>query len=165
MFERCVKDAKGSYLFCDTDSMSIVASSGGSVACRGGRWKLNNGREGVRALSYKAVKALAKRFRAESLQCKGVREILKIEDINFVGSNPRNQPRQLRAVHKIKEFHFDREMQRTWPLIVCAVNHPIPPAPICSRIWEWPSVLPTMGGEKRPCSQILYWLSKRVNGG
>ena len=57
---------------------------------------VSDGREAVRALSYTAVKAIAKRFSVlNPYSAKAVREILKIEDINFVGSNPRNQPQQL----------------------------------------------------------------------
>jgi hypothetical protein len=34
MLERCITDKGGHYLFCDTDSMCIVASkNGGAVAC------------------------------------------------------------------------------------------------------------------------------------
>jgi hypothetical protein len=37
MLEKMVKDAGGSYLMCDTDSMAIVASEhGGTVSCNGG---------------------------------------------------------------------------------------------------------------------------------
>jgi hypothetical protein len=40
MLERCIQDAGGSYLFCDTDSMCIVASEKGElVPCVGGRRK------------------------------------------------------------------------------------------------------------------------------
>jgi hypothetical protein len=101
--------------------MSVVASpSGGLVACRGGRWKLNNGHEAVRALSYKAVKA-ARRFSALNLyNAKEVREILKNRGHKLCWGKPtqsaaaaiwlRSVCKALRAVHKIKEFYFDREM-------------------------------------------------------
>ena len=78
MLERCITDKSGHYLFCDTDSMCIVASrSGGWVSCRG--------EPRVKALSWKHVKQITKRF--ESLNCYDRRKvpgsILKIEKVNF----------------------------------------------------------------------------------
>src|SRR5207245_1864709 len=53
MLERCVTDAGGSYLFCDTDSLCIVASKdGGLVPCPGGPHKLPDGQEAIKALSW-----------------------------------------------------------------------------------------------------------------
>jgi hypothetical protein len=73
MLERCVTDKGGHYLFCDTDSMCIVASkTGGMVPCP-------NEPE-IKALSWREVELIAKRF--EALNCydrKAVRgSILKI---------------------------------------------------------------------------------------
>ena len=78
MLECCVTERGGHYLFCDTDSMCIVASkSGGWVACP------NEPR--IKALSWKEVENIAKRF--ESLNCYDSKKvpgsILKIEKINF----------------------------------------------------------------------------------
>jgi hypothetical protein len=79
MLERCVTDKGGHYLFCDTDSMCIVASRyGGKVACP-------NEPE-IKALSWREVELVAKRF--EALNCydrKAVPgSILKIEKANFL---------------------------------------------------------------------------------
>jgi hypothetical protein len=58
-----VTDAGGSYLFCDTDSMAIVASkTGGLVACPGGSHFLRDGREAIKALSYTTVQKIVRRF-------------------------------------------------------------------------------------------------------
>jgi hypothetical protein len=78
MLERCVTDKGGHYLFCDTDSMCIVASrTGGWVACP------NEPR--IKALSWAQVKEIADRF--ASLNCYDRRKvpgsILKIEKVNF----------------------------------------------------------------------------------
>jgi hypothetical protein len=78
MLERCITDKGGHYLFCDTDSMCIVASeTGGWVNCP------NEPR--TKALSWKDVEAIAKQF--ESLNCydrdKVPGSILKIEKVNF----------------------------------------------------------------------------------
>jgi hypothetical protein len=78
MLERCITDKGGHYLFCDTDSMCIVASrNGGQVACPNEPW--------IKALSWKDVNEITARF--ESLNCydrtKVTGSILKIEKINF----------------------------------------------------------------------------------
>lgn len=85
MLERCVQDAGGTYLFCDTDSLCIVASGrGGLIPCPGGEDKLADGTEAVRALSRKQVNEIAKRFRALNPYAPtAVPDLLKIEKINF----------------------------------------------------------------------------------
>ncbi len=97
MLERCVTDAGGSYLFCDTDSLCIVSNEhGGLVPCRGGPYKLEDGREAVKALSWEEVQAIATRFNAlNPYNRQLVRDILKIEDVNFVDSDPNKPRRQL----------------------------------------------------------------------
>jgi hypothetical protein len=97
MLERCVTDAGGSYLFCDTDSLCIVSNQhGGLVACKGGEYKLDDGREAVKALSWAEVKAIAERFNTlNPYDPELVPDILKIEDINFVDSDPNKPQRQL----------------------------------------------------------------------
>jgi|SRR5579871_1907609 len=79
MLECSVAEKGGHYLFCDTDSMCVVASrTGGWVACP------NEPR--IKALSWKQVKEIAQRF--ESLNCydrkKVPYSILKIEKVNFL---------------------------------------------------------------------------------
>lgn len=82
MLECSIAEKGGHYLFCDTDSMCVVASrTGGWVACP------NEPR--IKALCWKQVKAIAQRF--ESLNCydrkKVPRSILKIEKVNFHNGN------------------------------------------------------------------------------
>jgi hypothetical protein len=79
MLQRCITDQGGHYLFCDTDSMCIVASRiGGSVPCPN--------EPHIKALSWKDVEKIARRF--TSLNCYNRRKvpgsILKIEKVNFV---------------------------------------------------------------------------------
>src|SRR5919106_889407 len=46
LLERRVTEAGGSYVFCDTDSMAIVATErGGPVACPGGGHQMEEGEE------------------------------------------------------------------------------------------------------------------------
>ena len=96
MLERCVRDAGGTYLFCDTDSLCIVSNEhGGLVPCEGGPFKLE-GRDAVDAISWKTVNEIADRFNGlNPYKKKLVHEILKVEDVNFVGSDPSKPRRQL----------------------------------------------------------------------
>jgi hypothetical protein len=94
MLERCVTDAGGSYLFCDTDSLCIVASEdGGLVSCPGGAHKLRNGQEAVKALSWKQVRRIADKFTALNPYDREAvpGSILKIEDVNFDSSGDQRQ--------------------------------------------------------------------------
>jgi hypothetical protein len=95
MLERCVTDAGGSYLFCDTDSLCIVASKdGGLISCPGGAHKRPRADQAVKALSWKEVRSIADRFSAlnpyDPEAVPG--SILKIEDVNF---DSRGKQRQL----------------------------------------------------------------------
>ncbi|HXY50182.1 MAG TPA: hypothetical protein VEI01_12080 [Terriglobales bacterium] len=96
MLERCVADAGGSYLFCDTDSLCIVSSEqGGLVPCRGGPYRLD-GREAIKALRWTECDDIAKKFnRLNPYDPDLVPDLLKIEDINFVDSDPRRLQRQV----------------------------------------------------------------------
>jgi hypothetical protein len=96
MLEKCVQNLSGSYLFCDTDSMCIVGSKTRQlVPCVGGRFKLR-GKDAVRTLTLDQVKAIAKKFnKLNPYDSNRVREILKIEEINHVDSDPRKPYRRL----------------------------------------------------------------------
>lgn len=60
LIERMVTDAGGSHAFCDTDSMAIVATeTGGLVPCAGSAYRLPDGQEAVKALSWAAVDRIA----------------------------------------------------------------------------------------------------------
>jgi hypothetical protein len=86
LLERLVTDAGGNYLFCDTDSMAIVASrSGGFVACAGGPHRLPDGEEAIKVLSRSEVEGIVQRIdRLNPYDRSVVTEpILKIEKVNF----------------------------------------------------------------------------------
>jgi hypothetical protein len=97
MLETTVAEAGGSYLFCDTDSLCIVSNEmGGLVPCPGGSHKLSDGSDAVKALSWHEVDEIAAKFNQLNPYNKSlVPEILKIEDVNFVDSDPRNPRRQV----------------------------------------------------------------------
>lgn len=94
LLERKVTDAKGSFLMCDTDSMAIIASKeGGFIPCPGGPHRLPDGREAIKALSWKEVQNIAATFGfLNPYDRSAVKSILKIEDVNF---NPDGSQRQL----------------------------------------------------------------------
>jgi hypothetical protein len=96
--ERCVTDAGGSYAFCDTDSMAIVATrNGGLVPCPGGPLALPDGRTGIRALSWAEVDAIVARFDALNPYDRQAvpHSILKVEKYNYVGNNDSNERREI----------------------------------------------------------------------
>jgi hypothetical protein len=96
MLEKCVQNLSGSYLFCDTDSMCIIGSKTQQlVPCAGGRFKLG-GKDAIRTLTLDQVESIAKKFnKLNPYNPDFVGEILKIEEINHVDSDPRKPYRQL----------------------------------------------------------------------
>jgi hypothetical protein len=96
MLEQCVQNLRGSYLFCDTDSMCIVGSKTEHlVPCVGGRFKLN-GKDAVKTLTHGQIKAIARKFNElNPYNPNLVWDILKIEDVNHVDSDPHKPFRQL----------------------------------------------------------------------
>ncbi len=96
MLEKSVQNLSGSYLFCDTDSMCIVGAKRRQlIPCIGGQFKLN-GKDAVRTLSLKQVETIAGKFnKLNPYDPKLVRDILKIEGINHIDSDPKKPYRQL----------------------------------------------------------------------
>jgi hypothetical protein len=96
MLEKSVQERDGGYLFCDTDSLCIAGSEkGGFVECPGGPVTQRK-KPGVRVLSLNEVRSIARRFRKlNPYDPSLVPEILKIEDVNFLDSNPSKRFRQL----------------------------------------------------------------------
>lgn len=64
LLERSVTDLGGEWVFCDTDSMAIVATQTGGdlLACPGGAHRLPDGTPAIRALSHDQLRAIQKRF-------------------------------------------------------------------------------------------------------
>jgi hypothetical protein len=86
LLEHCVTKEGGTYAMEDTDSMAIVATEeGGMVPCPGGSDRMKDGREAVKALSWKQVETIAGQFVAlnpyDRTAVPG--SVLKIEDDNF----------------------------------------------------------------------------------
>ena len=86
LLECSVREIGGTYAMEDTDSMAIVATKrGGLVPCPGGPEKRTDGHPAVKALSWKQVESIARRFSAlnpyDRTAVPG--SVLKIEDDNF----------------------------------------------------------------------------------
>jgi hypothetical protein len=85
LLERSVTSLGGTYAMEDTDSMAIVATrTGGLVACPGGSERSFDGSEAIKALSWKQVEAISKRFgQLNPYNRKAIHgSILKIESDN-----------------------------------------------------------------------------------
>ncbi len=90
MTEACVEEKKGTYLFCDTDSLAIVASkNGGTLRIPGSK--------GVQILTWTQAKAIANRFTALNPYNRKIvkKSILNLVNANYVDSDPKNPQRQL----------------------------------------------------------------------
>jgi hypothetical protein len=78
MIERCVRDTGGTYLCCDTDALTIVASK------HGGFVQMPNGAPSIKALSWKKVEGIAQRFDSLSPYNREiVPHLLRLTDDNF----------------------------------------------------------------------------------
>jgi hypothetical protein len=90
MTEECVSRKKGTYLFCDTDSLAIVSSKNGGVLDIPGS-------EGRRILTWTEVQKIANKFDSlNPYDPKAVKgSILNLVDANYVDSDPAKPQRQL----------------------------------------------------------------------
>jgi len=90
MAEACVQKKLGTYLFCDTDSLAIVATKrGGSLRIPGSR--------SIRILSWAEVQAIVDRFAELNPYNRTIVKgsILNLVDANYVDSDPKKSQRQL----------------------------------------------------------------------
>lgn len=78
MIERCVRDAGGTYMCCDTDALTIVASK------TGGTVQMPDGAPPIKALSWDEVEQITKRFDSLSpYNRKIVPHLLRLTDENY----------------------------------------------------------------------------------
>jgi hypothetical protein len=97
LLEHEVTAAGGSFAFCDTDSMAIVATERGDlIPCAGGPHRTADGEPAVRALTWRQVQAIVDRFDALNPYDRQAvpGSILEIEDENYT-DGPRPRRRQL----------------------------------------------------------------------
>jgi hypothetical protein len=90
MTEACVDEKRGTYLFCDTDSLAIVSSQ------KGGTLNIP-GSEGLRILTWAETKGIADRFTSLNPYNRDAVKgsILNLVDANFVNSDSTQIQRQL----------------------------------------------------------------------
>jgi hypothetical protein len=85
MIERCVRDAGGTYLCCDTDALTIVASK------PGGTVRMPGGAPPIKALSWSEVDRIAAGFDSLSPYSSVVPHLLRLTDENFDKNNDQQQ--------------------------------------------------------------------------
>lgn len=86
MIERCVRDAGGTYLCCDTDALTIVASK------EGGPVQMPDGASPINALSWPQVEGIMRRFDSLSPYSREVvPHLLRLTDENFDESGAQRQ--------------------------------------------------------------------------
>jgi len=86
LLEYCVAEKGGTYAMEDTDSMAIVATQrGGIIPCPGGPYRGKNEQSAIKALSWRDVESIQKRFESLNPYNREIvpGSILKIEDDNF----------------------------------------------------------------------------------
>jgi len=94
LLERCIADLGGTYAMEDTDSMAIVATKHGGLFPRpGGPHRTGDSLSAVKAISWKDVAAIAKRFESLNPYDRAAvsGSILKIEGLNFDPENKRQR--------------------------------------------------------------------------
>jgi hypothetical protein len=102
LLERLVRDAGGSYAFCDTDSMAIIATHDGDlVPCPAGPLHTDLGQAAVRAISYDEVDRIVSRFAA---------------------LNPYNPELVPGSILELEEWNFDPETGKRRQLYCYAIS-------------------------------------------
>jgi hypothetical protein len=89
LLERLISDTGGTYAFCDTDGVAVVATeAGGYVPCVGRPHRLPDGREAILALSWAQVEEIRERFTTLNPYDKTAipGSVLKLEEENFDGA-------------------------------------------------------------------------------
>ncbi len=100
MAEQCVTDAGGTWLFCDTDSIAVVASpKGGTIHPKRPQEECAMDQREIApipVLPHVKVLEIARRFRSLNPYAFGG-DLLKVEDVNYTNSDPKTGT--LRTVH------------------------------------------------------------------
>jgi hypothetical protein len=98
LLEHEVTRLGGSYAFCDTDSMAIVARpAGGLIPCHGGERQTEDGQAAVLALSWEQGRDITRRFASLNPYDRAAvpGSILELKEVNFDPDT--SQQRQLSA--------------------------------------------------------------------
>jgi hypothetical protein len=109
ILERCVTDRGGSYAFCDTDSMAIVATeTGGLIECEGGTADATDRIEAIRALAWRDVEDIRAQFHTlNPYNVCFIPSILNIEDVNFASGAQREIMAHVISAKRYALFSYD----------------------------------------------------------
>jgi hypothetical protein len=146
LLEKTVTDAGGSYAFCDTDSMAIVATEeGGLVPCEGGALRMPDNRAAILALSWAEVDAIVARFASLSPYALDAvpGSVLKIENYNYADNDDTKERRELQCfVVSAKRYSLFVLQSDSQPSVVKSSEHglgallnPLDPNGTASRRW------------------------------
>jgi hypothetical protein len=112
LLEDAVAQRGGTYAMEDTDSMAIVASeAGGLVACPGGSFRLPDGREAIKALTWAEVAKIVDQFSSLNPYDRAVvpGSVLKIEGDNFDPKTKRQRQLYCYAISSKRYALFVRD--------------------------------------------------------
>ncbi len=129
LLEKSVSDLGGTYAMEDTDSMAVVATeNGGIIPCRGGTELTSDGQTGIKALSWKEVAEIARKFEALNPYDRDAvpGSILKLEEDNFVnGDRSSERLRQIYcyAISAKRYALFERDSRGKAVLLRDRVNN------------------------------------------
>jgi hypothetical protein len=82
LLEHAVESAGGTWMFCDTDSMAIIATPNGGelIPCPGGVYRLLDGTPAIKALSCQQVEEIRTRFNSlNPYSTTAIPDLLKLE--------------------------------------------------------------------------------------
>jgi hypothetical protein len=119
-----VEQAGGSWAFCDTDSLFIIATEHGQlILCPGGRHQTITGKPAIKALTWHDTGAIVKRFcTLNPYGGPGQRNsILKIETENYDPDTGQQREIECFAIASKRYGLFTRRDERT-PLVVSSGN-------------------------------------------
>jgi hypothetical protein len=139
LLEHDVTAAGGTFAFCDTDSMAIVATKrGGLIECPGGPWRTDDGSPAVKALTWRQVQAIVDRFGALNPYDRDAvaGSILEIEAENYVDGSRRRRQLHCFAI-SAKRYQLTTDGHNVKPS-EHGLGHLHPPAEgWIEQVWEW----------------------------
>lgn len=117
-------DQGGSYAFCDTDSLFVVANEHGKlIPCPGGKYRTPTGQAAIKAISWPEAHTIAERFTALDPYQRhgGPQSILELEAENYDPKTGRQREIECYAIASKRYGLFTRRTDRT-PAIITVGN-------------------------------------------
>ena len=159
LFERLVTNAGGTFATADTDALMVVSSeSGGLIACGGGRHRLADGRDAIRALSWAEVESIRQHFTSLNPYDRDAvpGSVLGYTEENFRDPEFRTDRRQLHCVAVSAKRHalYERVNDAVWVVSTCEGGDDEENASAVSRLPIRPA----------PCSEVVKFSEHGLGG-